>query len=336
MSTYVETSFETFLNEHDRAAWAATVADVLPEIHEVDRNATEIWFAFFPLALLRALEESAEPEKLAARLLLKGKYYLKDQIDSSHTFLYGHRYWPQIKKAVAEHVGSNSSPATSLADRIREIASSVAAPLRVEQSLVTGITAVALMTLQQVGLENFRATPGAVLIDAKHARRSPAQILKRRAMDDSQGLLGFLRTTDKVWTVRFNENDDDARFRMIHMQEVASAAATDKRDWYAIDERCTVNEGPIPVQCRSASCGTCWVGVLGGAEKLTPVAAREGRKIKEFGYIDTEDPQPMIRLTCQAQGTGALSIVIPPWNGVFGKHLRKAESLESEVESQDV
>ncbi|HVF87732.1 MAG TPA: hypothetical protein VM866_09080, partial [Pyrinomonadaceae bacterium] len=75
--------------------------------------------------------------------------------------------------------------------------------------------------------------------------------------------------------------------------------------------------------------------VLGGAEKLTPVAAREGRKMKEFGYLDTEDPQPLIRLACQAQGTGAISIVIPPWNGVFGKQLRKVESLESEVGRQD-
>jgi ferredoxin len=335
MSTYVEITFETFLKEHDWEAWAATLTTLIPEIHEVDRNATEIWFAFFPLALLRALEEAAEPEKLAARLLMKGKYYLKDQIDSSHTFLYGHRYWPQVKKAVVEHAESNASSATALADRIREIASHVAAQLHIEQSLVTGITAVALMTLQQVGLTNFKATPGAVLIDAKHARKSPARILKERAKDDGQGVLGFLRTTDKVWTVRFNENDDAARFRMIHMQEVASAAATDKRDWYAVDERCTVNEGPIPVQCRSASCGTCWVGVLGGAEKLTPVAAREGRKMKEFGYLDTEDPQPLIRLACQAQGTGAISIVIPPWNGVFGKQLRKVESLESEVGRQD-
>ncbi|HVF27678.1 MAG TPA: hypothetical protein VM943_05515, partial [Pyrinomonadaceae bacterium] len=222
MSTQVETFFETFLNEHDQVAWAATIADLLTEIHEVDRNATEIWFAFFPLALLRALEESAEPEKLAARLLLKGKYYLKDQIDYSHTFLYGHRYWPQIKKAVVEHAESNASSAATLADRIRDIASRVAAQLGVEQSLVIGITSVALMTLQQVGLENFGATPGAVLIDAKHARKSPARVLKEREKDNGQGLLGFLRTTDKVWTVRFNENDDDAHFKMIHMQEVAS------------------------------------------------------------------------------------------------------------------
>ncbi|MGH9902472.1 MAG: 2Fe-2S iron-sulfur cluster-binding protein, partial [Pyrinomonadaceae bacterium] len=91
----------------------------------------------------------------------------------------------------------------------------------------------------------------------------------------------------------------------------------------------TVNEGPIPVQCRSASCGTCWVGVLGGAEKLTDVAAREGRQMKEFGYTDTDEPRPLIRLACQARGAGAVSIVIPPWNGVFGKYLRRLKSGET-------
>src|SRR5438105_9136129 len=81
-------------------------------------------------------------------------------------------------------------------------------------------------------------------------------------------------------------------------------------------------EGPIPVECRSASCGTCWVGVLGGADRLADVAVREGKKIKEFGYIDTAEPKPLIRLACQAQAQGAVSVVIPPWNGQFGKYLR--------------
>jgi hypothetical protein len=48
------------------------------------------------------------------------------------------------------------------------------------------------------------------------------------------------------------------------------------------------------------------VGVLGGAEKLSDVAAREGRKCKEFGYIDTSEPKPLIRLACQAQAYGAV------------------------------
>ena len=34
---------------------------------------------------------------------MQGNYSLKDQIDSSHTFLYGHRYWPEVKSAVQKH-----------------------------------------------------------------------------------------------------------------------------------------------------------------------------------------------------------------------------------------
>jgi ferredoxin len=142
-------------------------------------------------------------------------------------------------------------------------------------------------------------------------------------------LLGFLRTTDKRWTVVWNEGNPTARFQMIHRQEIASAAATDKRDWSQVDPRCTVDEGPIPVQCRSASCGTCWVGVLRGAEKLTPVSPRERKAMQLFGYIDTDDPQPIVRLACQAQGEGAVSIVIPKWNGVFGKYLRRLKEEEA-------
>jgi ferredoxin len=110
---------------------------------------------------------------------------------------------------------------------------------------------------------------------------------------------------------------------MNHVQDLAWGAADDRsRNWREIDPRRV--EGPIPVECRSASCGTCWVGILGGAEKLTDVAAREGKKIKEFGYIDTAEAKPLIRLACQAQASGAVSIVIPPWNGVFGKYLKKS------------
>ena len=111
---------------------------------------------------------------------------------------------------------------------------------------------------------------------------------------------------------------------------MAWGAANDSaRDWRAIDPRRM--EGPIPVECRSASCGTCWVGVLGGADKLADVAVREGKKIKEFGYIDTAEPRPLIRLACQAQAHGAVSVVIPPWNGQFGRHLR---ALRQEAQAQ--
>lgn len=319
----MKTPFETFLERHDEESWSATLTTLLRSIHEVDRNATQIWFSFYPLSLFQALERAEDPEKLAQQLLMQGNFYLKDQIDSSHTFLYGHRYWPEVKSAVQTCAREISdSKAQSLADQILSVAQKVAAQAKVDQSLVIGITAVAFMTIRQAGLAAFEATPGKMLIDEKHARKSPAQVLRERAVDDSQGLLAFLRTVDKKWTITYDENDDRAKYRMNHVQDLAWGAADDRsRNWRDLDPRRI--EGPIPVECRSASCGTCWVGILGGAEKLSEVAAREGKKIKEFGYIDTSEAKPLIRLACQAQALGAVSIVIPPWNGVFGKYLKR-------------
>ncbi len=210
----------------------------------------------------------------------------------------------------------------SLSDEIIAVAREAAKQAKADESLVIGITAVAFMTIRQAGLAAFETAPGKVLIDKKHARKSPGDVLRERAVDDSQGFFAFLKTVDKKWTVTYDENDEGAKYRLNHLQDLAWGAADDRsRNWREIDPRRV--EGPIPVECRSASCGTCWVGVLGGAEKLSDVAAREGKKIKEFGYVETSEAKPLIRLACQAQAQGAVSIVIPPWNGVFGKYLRR-------------
>ena len=335
MSTQTLNSFEEFLDKHDDRAWLQVVLELLPSIHEVDRTATQIWFRFYPLALLRALEQAADPERLAAQLLLQGDYYLKNQIDSSHTFLYGHRFWPEVKKAVIERAASSSDGIvpTDLLSEVREIAASAAAQTKAQESLLVGITAVALMTLQHVGLEAFRASEGMVKLDKRAARKSPEEVLRERARDDSQGLFGFLKTIDKEWTVTYDEGDERGRYKVKHLTDLAYGAAQDQsRDWRAIDPRRI--EGPIPVECRSASCGTCWIGVIGGAEKLSDVAPRlEGKRMKEFGYVNTDEPKPLIRLACQAQVTGAVSIVIPPWNGVYGKYLSAQSAAERDAET---
>jgi ferredoxin len=358
-----KTAFETFLKQQNEEAWSAALATLLRSIHEVDRNATQIWFAFYPLSLFRALEAAQDREKLVHELLLQGGYELKAQIDTSHHFLYGHRFWPQVKRAVevyaSEGVGDrglgveaeklidkssirvssekdlqqpspdNLHPVSGkLADQILAVAGRVARELKKDESLLVGITAVAFMTVQQVGLEEFTAAPGKVALDRKNAKKSPGQILRERARDDSQGLFGFLKTVNKQWTVIWDESDVRAKFKLREGQDLAWGAAEDRtRDWREIDPRRI--EGPIPVECRSASCGTCWVGVLGGAEKLSDVAAREGKKIKEFGYIETAEPKPLIRLACQAKAQGAVSIVIPPWNGQFGKYLNELKTKDS-------
>jgi ferredoxin len=327
-----KTAFETYLEQQNEETWSAALATLLRAIHDVDRNATQIWFAFYPLSLFRALEASEDRAKLAHELLLQGDYDLKDQIDKSHHFLYGHRFWPQVKRAIEQQAESTDASG-KLADQILTVAKRVAGEAKRDQSLLVGITAVGFMTLRQVGLDAFKAAPGTIAIDKKHVKISPEQILRERSKDDGQGMLGFLKTVNKQWTVTWDENDNRAKYKLREGQDIAWGAAGDQsRDWRAIDPRRV--EGPIPVECRAASCGTCWVGVLGGSEKLSDVRAREGKKIKEFGYIDTAEPRPLIRLACQAQPHGAVSVVIPPWNGQFGKSLKSQNKSDEEISLQ--
>ena len=297
------------------------VERLAPTIHAIDREATRIWFAFFPLDLHLDLEGTDDPAGRAYALGLMGRWKLADQIDTSHRFLFAHRYWPQTKAAVTS---LDPIPAGGLGAVVTGVADAAARTARVDRELLLGMSAVALMTLRQVGGARFAASPGRIHLTEAVRALTPHQVLGRRARDDWQGLLGFTRGLKKRWTVTFDETRADARFTVINGQEIATAAQTDKREYRSVDPRCTPGEGPIPVECRAASCGTCWVGVLGGAKKLSPVVPRdEGERMKVFGYADTNEARPLIRLACQARAFGAVSIVIPPWNGVFGKLVKR-------------
>jgi ferredoxin len=311
----------TQLAGYDAEAWHRAVQTLLPEIHPIDRNATEIWFAFYPLDLHLALASATDLTPVVRKLGLMGRWRLADHIDTSHRFFFAHRYWPQVKTAVQQASGPFEADLAAVVSRIAEAAARTA---RMDREFLLGLTAAALMTYQQAGAEAFTAAAGKVHLTDRARAMSPHQVLKRRARDDSQGLLGFARGLKKRWTVTFDENDPAATFTAINGQELATAAQTDKRDYRSRDGRCTPGEGPIPVECRAASCGTCWVGVLGGAEKLSPVVDRdERRRMDVFGYIDSTDDRPLIRLACQAQAFGAVSIVIPPWNGMIATCLAR-------------
>ncbi len=305
------------LSQYDAVAWRAAVSAITPNIPEIDRNATRIWFAFYPLALHAALEAGETRGDLPdtqRKLGLMGRWRLADHVDSSHRFLFAHRHWPQVKAAVP------TIESTAGLDRvITQLADAAARTAGVDPGALLGIAAVALMTLRQVGPAAFAAAPGAVHLSDDARAKSARQILRQRARDDWQGLFGFTRGLMKRWTATFDESDPESRFTVINDQELATAAQADKREYRSKDGRCIPNEGPIPVECRAASCGTCWVGVIGGAEKLSPVDPHERTRVKIFGYAETAGERPLIRLACQAKGRGAVSIVIPPWNGIIGR-----------------
>ena len=313
------TSLEKYLKSFSEADWYSALNSLLPEIHEVDRNAVQIWFRFYPLEFHRYLQTAENRDEIVQKLALQGKFELKDQIDTSHRFLYGHRFWKTVKDEI-ERASSGFSGNGSLIDAIRDLGMGVSERAQSERSLVNGITLVGLMTLNQVGLEAFKAASGETEKPSGIMAKSPAAIVAERAKDDSQGLLGFLKTVDKKFSVVYMDAGMNGRFEIINDEEIASASGRDQsRDWRARDERCW--EGVVPVECRSASCGTCWVGVLGGREKLSEVRPRERRQMKVFGYNQPDEAKPFLRLACQAKAHGNVTIVIPPWNGVFGKNV---------------
>jgi ferredoxin len=332
METNSASLFEAFLNQHDDEKWREVVQTLLPAIHEVDKRATEIWFSFYPISLLRLLQQAEDSEALVQKLQLKGNFYLREQVDSSHHFLYGHRHWFPVKEAVANFALSSAAPKSlELAAQILDVTDTLAKQIKVDMVLLTGITAVAFMTLQHVGIEQFRAAAGQLRLDKKAAARTPEKILRDRARDEGQSLFAFLYGNLKRHKITFNENEAEGFFKIIATQHLTTGAAEDKRDYHSKDLRCVTGEGPIPVECRSAACGTCWVGILGGNENVSKVAGLEFRRIKEFGYIDSQEARPLIRLACMTQAEGPVSIVIPPWNGVFGKYLRLQRERDAQA-----
>ncbi len=310
--------FIDFLNKFSEKEWLDTVEAILPEIHEVDRNAVQIWFRFYPLALFRYLENADDRAKAIQKFVMQGDFELNDQIDSSHKFLYGHRFWKETKDAIVAHAESNGHEDSDLIAIVHEIAKDAAQAAKTKECLTKSIVLAGLMTLVQVGFEAFKAADGKVFIDSKDAKKSAKAILAERAKDDSQGIFGFLKTIDKKFTVTYDETGGKAKFRIINDEEIATASARNQtQNWLEKDARCV--EGVVPVECRSAACGTCWIGVLGGQEKLSEVSIRERKQMKVFGYNQPDDEKPFMRLACQAKAFGNATIVIPPWNGVFGK-----------------
>lgn len=303
--------------------WLDTVGELQGQIHKVDQDAVNIWFRFFPLEL-RLYIEAAEDRKEAERVLsLQGDYVLEDSLDTSHHFLYGHRYWKSVKAAVNEEAdGFKANAKPSLIDLIKAVGASAAKAAGVDQTLVNAISAVGLATFNHVGADEFRKTVGETAKPTGAMAGSANSVAEAREKDDSQGLFGFLKTVDKKYSVKFASEGYSGSFQVFDDQEITQAAGQDRsRDWKSLDQRCW--QGPIPIECTAAACGTCWVGVLGGKEKLDPVHRRERRQAKVFGYGQPNEERPYLRLACQARAHGNVTLVIPPWNGVFGKQIYK-------------
>jgi ferredoxin len=260
-------------------------------------------------------------------MTIAGEWRLADQIDRSHAFLYAHQHWRVAKHAVLDFVNGPTPPGSlDLGAQIQELSARIASAAGAPDAEVLGIAAIALRTLQQVGHEALQASPERLAHAGGYEGRTADQIaaLRRGSVPVWRRLFGG---ASRQSAVTFNERDPAAKFSLIHSQHLTTAAALDRRDYRAAEPRCS--EGPIPVQCRACSCGTCWVGVLAGADTLSAMDQRERAKLAECGVTQDAQPRghpPVMRLACMAQAEGPVSIVIPPWNGLLGRVLTRVNA----------
>jgi len=73
-------------------------------------------------------------------------------------------------------------------------------------------------------------------------------------------------------------------------------AAIDAAEGPALVDLCDKFDAPIPFSCRVASCGTCRIHVLEGADELLPPAEDELDLLDVFNLRP-----PLVRLACQAK-----------------------------------
>jgi ferredoxin len=306
--------FHIFLARQDEQHWAEVLDRLLPSIHPVDQVAAKIWFAFWPLRLARALQESTDLAETAKHLQLDGKYRLEEQVDASVEYFVGSRFWGGVKQAILEHAESMSrSAGAGLEEQIRGLAATIAKKKSAEPHFVLGVTAVGVMVFRQLGVAAFAAAAQRSYEIKNH--QSPEQLLKFR-----QGRQGGWRALfgAKKHRVTYDESQQDGAFQVLEGQDLSMASSCDKRDFRSQDHRRVA--GPVPAECRSGACGYCWIGVLGGQNNLSEVTEFERKRLHHFGYVPRNAkaaPHSHIRLACQSKCYGDVSIVIPPWNGVL-------------------
>jgi len=97
------------------------------------------------------------------------------------------------------------------------------------------------MTLQQTGIEEFKAAPGKVMISTQALSKTPEKVLRERRATKGK-VLRILRANLKHYKITFDENQEEAFFKIISTQHLTTGAAEDKRDYHTKDPRCVIGE----------------------------------------------------------------------------------------------
>jgi hypothetical protein len=206
---------------------------LLPAVHPVDREVLTLW---------------AHPALT----------------DPARRVLYGFRYWPRVKAAVL----SFSNQDLPFADRVIKAADAATRTARVDADLLVGITAAAMELRDRVGHEAFAVTFAEPDLNAAALLETPTMVLRRRARNTPEGLLGALPGVRRRWRVTHEPNPDDTY---------------------------SVGEGELLAPCRGANHEMCDVGIVSGADRLSP--------------CEGNDPFPLIRRACETRVFGRVSLL---------------------------
>ncbi len=260
-------TFVEHLSRYTPADWASAIGTLAPEIHPVDLDAARVWLAFYPNG------------PGAGR------------IDASHSFLYGHRYWPQVRRAVLAAAKETAWPGV-LPELLDRIADHATRTTQVDRDQLLGVTAASLVTLRHAGLDAFAASAGTVQLPHRAHVRSIRQVRRARAHQKWRpfgALFGRQR-----FRMTFEEGVPDASFDVIDGGTIASGMTEQMH------------------LCGNTCSGACAIGVLGGAEYLSEIEASEQETLDRCGYrvLKSVAGYPLIRLACYARPAGDVSLVM--------------------------
>ena len=161
--------FEDYLGKHDEQTWVKTLDLIHSDIHQIDRDATQIWFSFWPLKLAQLLDTEKNLENTFKKFQLDGNPQLREQVNESVKFLFGARFWVPVKKAVLAYSKENLDPkALRLEQHILKLSHQIGNQLNIETKLLVGIVAISLMILSQVGFASLKKVEDQLIdIDVK-------------------------------------------------------------------------------------------------------------------------------------------------------------------------